>query len=307
MKPKFLQTNAQIAIVAPSGRVFKEELDANLEFLKSLGYQAVFGKNLFESYFEGYYYAGTIEQRLADFQWALDNPDIQAIWCARGGYGAVHLLDQLDWTHFQQHPKWLIGYSDITALHNHINNLRIATIHGITIKRLNCDYTSESFDSLKKVLAGEKLNYQIPHHPYNRQGQASGRLVGGNLSLIYSLSGSRFAIQGEDIILFIEDWNENWYHLDRMMMNLKNSGLLHRIKGMLVGSFTQMDVKEENPKFYDEYDDWSYRIILKFMEDYKIPLGFGFPAGHIGDNRALTLGSSIKMEVNEQNLQIEFQ
>lgn len=306
MIPKSLQASAQIAVIAPSGRVFQKELEENLDFIHSLGYKTVLGQNVFKQHFEGYRYAGTVEERAADLQWALDSEEIQAIWCARGGYGAVHLLDRIDWTHFQKNPKWLIGYSDITALHNHINNLGISSIHGITVKRLNCDYTSDSFESLKKALSGGSLTYRIPAHPYNIKGKAEGKLVGGNLSLIYSLSGSNTSIKGEELILFIEDWNENWYHLDRMMMNLQRSGLLKRVKGLVVGSFTQMDVKEENPKFYDEYDDWSYRIIHKFMEEYKIPIGFGFPAGHIGDNRALLMGSQVQLEIDEKHIHLKF-
>jgi len=307
LKPEFLQPNDKVAIVAPSGRVFKEELQDNLDFLNSMELVPVFGKNLYADFYNGYHYAGTVQQRLHDFQSALDNDEIKAIWCARGGYGAVQLLDQIDWDKFLQQPKWLIGYSDITAFHNHLNNWDIATLHAVTVKKLNLNYNELTFQTLRKSLFGEELNYEITTHPFNITGQARGKLVGGNLSIIYSLSGSLSALQGDNLILFIEDWNENWYHLDRMLMNLKRSGLLGKIKGLIVGSFTRMDLEEENPDFSAEYDETSYQIIRQFMENYNIPVCFGFPAGHIGDNRALVMGSEVTLEVRENIVFLNFE
>jgi muramoyltetrapeptide carboxypeptidase len=301
-----LKPGDKVAIIATSGRVFESELEENLQFLRSLELIPVFGKNLFQEYFEGYFYAGTPNQRLQDLQDALDNPDIKAIWCARGGYGAVHLLDELDWSAFQKTPKWIIGYSDITALHNHINNWNIPSLHAITVKRLNVSYTNESFSSLKSALIDGELSYDISAHAFNRIGNSQGKLVGGNLSLIYSLMGTPSELKGEDLILFIEDWNENWYHLDRMLMNLKRNGLLDRIKGLIVGSFTRMDTEEENENFLHDYDETSYQIIHKFMKDYSFPICFQFPAGHTGDNRALVLGNQVKLEVSENTTRLEF-
>ncbi len=306
MKPKFLKPGDKVAIVAPSGRVFKNEIQDNLELLSSWELIPVLGTHLFKDYFEGYHYAGTIEQRKSDFQLALDHDDIDAVWCARGGYGAVHLIEQINWDKFLMNPKWIIGYSDITAFHNHLNNFDIETLHAITLKKLNLEYKKETFDSLKTVLFGEKLNYEIPSHHLNKPGESTGKLVGGNLSLIYSLSGSLSAIQGENLILFIEDWNENWYHLDRMMMNLKRSGLLGKINGLIVGSFTRMDLEEENSDFYSEYDETSYQLIHKFIENYNIPVCFQFPAGHIGDNRALILGSEVNLKISDTITKLEF-
>ncbi len=306
MKPDFLQAGDKVAIVAPSGRVFKEELQENLEFLKSLGLTPVFGNHLFEDYYNGYQYAGKKEQRLQDFQFALDNEEIKAIWCARGGYGAVQLLDKLNWDKFLQKPKWIIGYSDITAFHNHINNWGVPTLHAVTVKKLNLPYQNETFTTLKTALFGEKLTYQINAHPFNKSGTARGKLVGGNLSIIYSLTGSLSAIKGENLILFIEDWNENWYHLDRMMMNLKRSGLLDSIKGLVVGSFTRMDIENENPEFLSDYDSTSYEIIRQFMENYTIPVCYQFPAGHIGDNRALMMGTEVELNIYKANVNLEF-
>lgn len=306
MRPKFLEPNDKVAVLAPSGRIFKNDIQDNLDLLSSWNLTPVIGNYLFEDYYEGYHYAGSVEQRKYDFQQALDNDEIKAIWCARGGYGAIHLIDQINWDKFLIHPKWIIGYSDITAFHNHLNNLEIETLHAVTLKKLNLSYTKETFDSLRSVLFGEKIAYQLPFHHLNKPGEIGGKLVGGNLSLIYSQTGSLSAIQGESLILFIEDWNENWYHLDRMLMNLKRSGLLGKIKGLIVGSFTRMDLEEENPDFLSEYDQTSYQLIHKYIEDYNIPVCFGFPAGHIGDNRALIMGSNVNFKVTEQNTTLEF-
>ena len=306
MKPDCLHPYDKVAIVAPSGRVFEKELEQNLTILKKWNLTPVFGENLWKEYNNGYWYAGSDEERAADLQWALDAEEIKAIWCARGGYGAVHLLDKLNWNSFQKKPKWLIGYSDITALHQQINNLGIQSLHAVTVKCLNRTYTKETFESLKKALFEGKLNYSIEAKTWNQTGRVKAPLLGGNLSLIYSLRGTPTDLKGDDFILFIEDWCENWYHLDRMLMNLKHSALLGKLKGMLVGSFTRMDVEEENPDFNSDFDKTSYSLIHNFMKEYKIPIGFGFPAGHIGDNRALILGNEVEMTVTKEKLTLEF-
>lgn len=306
MKPEFLKQNDKIAIVAPSGRISPEEIQEGLNLIKSWGLIPVLGKNLFEDYYNGYHFAGTDEQRISDFQEALDNDEIKAIWCARGGYGAVKLLDNLKWNKFLTNPKWIIGYSDITAIHNHVNNFEIQTIHGITTKKLNTEYNEETFLTLEKALLGQELNYEIPAHPFNQKGKVKGKLVGGNLSIIYSLAGSNSFINGENSILFIEDWNENWYHIDRMMMNLKRSGLLSQIKGVIAGSFTKMDIETENPEFHSNFDQTTYEVIQKIMNEFEIPIAYQFPAGHIGDNRALIFGSEVSLEVNENLVNLNF-
>ncbi|HUH34638.1 MAG TPA: LD-carboxypeptidase [Moheibacter sp.] len=306
MKSKFLRPKDKVAVIAPSGRIFEKDLEDNLQWLQSLDLEPVFGKNLFNDHYNGYHYAGNVEERTADLQWALDDDEIQAIWCARGGYGAVHLLDKINWEKFQRNPKWLIGYSDTTALHGHINAMGIGSIHGITVKKLNCDYTVESFESLEKALFGVPMKYEIAAHPLNRLGKIQGRLVGGNLSLLYSLVGSKsFDFQGETV-LFVEDWNENWYHIDRMLTNFKRSGQLAKIKALLVGSFTRMDVAQENPDFHKSFDQTTQQIIHQMMQAYDIPMAFQFPAGHIGDNRALLLGTTVNLEITKNKVTLEF-
>lgn len=239
-------------------------------------------------------------------QEALNNPDLDAIWFARGGYGSVRLIDQLDFTEFIKNPKWLIGYSDITVFHNYLNNLDIPTLHAVTAKKLNADYTSETYESLKQVLLGQPLRYNFKSSSNDLRGTAQGKLVGGNLSMIYSQLGSETMISGDDLILFIEDWQENWYHLDRMLMALKRSGLFNRVKGVIVGSFTKMDTREENPNYESDFDGISNQIIESFVDSLKIPVVFNFPAGHIGDNRALVLGKQVLFEVNKQEVLLEW-
>lgn len=180
-----------------------------------------------------------------------------------------------------------------------MNNFGIPTLHAVTAKQLNTKYSNETYTSLLNVLKGETLNHQIAAHPLNIKGQAQGKLVGGNLSIIYSLLGSDSFIQGENLILFIEDWQENWYHLDRMLMAIKRSGLLSRIKGLVVGSFTKMDIKDENQNYEQAFDEVSNQIIHSFVKDLNIPVAFQFPSGHIGDNRALILGSEVILDVQE--------
>ncbi|MDO5655039.1 MAG: LD-carboxypeptidase [Flavobacteriaceae bacterium] len=304
--PQSLVPGSRIAIVAPAGRIYKHELEFALNWISVNSWEAVFSDELFREHNFGYFYAGKDEHRLKFVQQELNNPTIDAIWFARGGYGSVRLIDQLDFSQFIQKPKWIIGYSDITVFHNHLNNLGIPSLHAVTAKQLQLPYTPASYTELKRVLCGEKLNYTFPAGANDIEGQVEGTLVGGNLSMIYSQLGSSSSIQGENLILFIEDWQENWYHLDRMLMALKRSGLLSRIKGLIVGSFTKMDLREENPHYHSDFDEVSNQIILSFFENEGIPVMFGFPAGHIGDNRAMVFGSDVILNVDDEFVNLQW-
>ncbi|MDG4949586.1 LD-carboxypeptidase [Weeksellaceae bacterium KMM 9724] len=304
--PKTLKPNSKIGIVAPAGRIFRHELDFAIDWIEQNHWQAGYSEELFREHNFGYFYAGHDEHRLKLVQEALNNPDLDAIWFARGGYGSVRLIDQLDFTEFKKNPKWLIGYSDITVFHNHLNNLNIPTLHAVTAKQLNTDYSNETYETLYQVLVGEKLSYEFQKSANDLPGKAEGKLVGGNLSMLYSQLGSETMLSGDDLILFIEDWQENWYHLDRMMMALKRSGLFERVKGVIVGSFTKMDTREENPNYESDFDGISNQIIESFVDDLKIPVVFNFPAGHIGDNRALVLGKQVSFEVNDKEVLLEW-
>lgn len=304
--PKSLKVGSRVAIIAPAGRVFKKEIEFAVDWLRENQWQAVFSEDLFYEYNFGYFFAGTDEHRLHQIQQALDDDAIDAIWFARGGYGSVRLIDKINFDKFIKKPKWLIGYSDITVFHNAINNMDIPTLHAVTAKQLNTEYSTETYTSLVKVLKGESLFYEIPTDILNQKGKAKGKLVGGNLSMIYSQLGSRTAIKKEESILFIEDWQENWYHLDRMLMALKRGGLFENIKGLIVGSFTKMDIKEENKEYNIPFDAVSNQIILSHFKELNIPICFNFPAGHIGDNRALVLSSEVELSVDNDSSSLIF-
>ena len=295
--PPILQKGDTIAILATARKNVDDNFNPAIDLLHSWGLEVVIGNTIG---LDNNQLAGTDEERAADFQKQLDNPNIKAIWCVKGGYGTVRMIDLLDFTKFKQHPKWIIGFSDITVLHNHLNTMGFKSIHGvmpITVPRA----TPEAIESLRLSLFGEKLNYNIPSDPMNRTGSASGELVGGNLSILYSLLGSESAIDCNDKILFIEDLDEYLYHIDRMMMNLKRNGCLESIKGIIVGSMTKMK---------DNEIPWgknAVEIVEDVTRKYNIPVIYNFPAGHIRDNRTLVLGDIIHMEVNSNSASVTFE
>ncbi|WP_413531496.1 S66 peptidase family protein [Empedobacter brevis] len=309
IQPDFLKEGDKIAIVAPAKRMLQGELDEAIELIKSWKLIPVLSKNLYAEYDFGYKYAGTDEIRTEDFQWVLDDDEIKAIWCARGGYGSVKIIDELNLTNFKKNPKWIIGYSDITVFHNHFNRLGFQTLHGVTAKKLaNVDYHPDSYQSVYNTLVGDQIQYEIETHPYNQLGEAKGELVGGNLSIVYSLLGSESAIiNPSDKILFLEDWFENWYAVDRMLMNLKRNGILNQVKGIILGSFTHMDTEEENSEnFNHPFDPKTYEIIHAFTQNLNIPITFGFPAGHTGHNLALKMGAKVQLNVTSKNVNLYF-
>ncbi len=295
--PPVLQKGDTIAIVATARKNIDDNLKPTLDLLHSWGLEAVIGSSIG---LDDNQLAGSDEQRGADFQQQLDNPNIKAIWCVRGGYGTVRMIDLLDFTQFKQNPKWIIGFSDVTVLHNHLNTLGFESIHGIMPVSVP-KATEEAKESLRKALFGEPLSYEIGTDPMNRLGSASGELVGGNLSILYSLFGSESAIDCDDKILFIEDLDEYLYHIDRMMMNLKRNGCLESIKGIIVGSMSKMK---------DNEIPWgknALEIIQDVTKTYTIPVIYNFPAGHIHDNRALILGSTVRINVTENCSTVAFE
>jgi muramoyltetrapeptide carboxypeptidase len=294
--PPHLQPGDTVAIVATARKNIDNNLKPTIDLLKSWGLNAVIGSTIGLDLNQ---LAGTDEQRAADFQNQMDNPNIKAIWCVRGGYGTVRMLDLLDFTKFKQHPKWIIGFSDVTVLHNHLNTMGYKSIHGampVSIPRA----TPEAISSLKKSLFGESLSYTMGPDKMNRFGKATGELVGGNLSILYSLLGSPSAIDCKDKILFIEDLDEYLYHIDRMMMNLRRNGCIDNLKGIVIGSMTKMK---------DNDIPWgknALEIIDDVTKKYDIPVIFNFPAGHIQDNRALVMGSTVSIEVNASGSTVVF-
>ncbi|MCB0401925.1 MAG: LD-carboxypeptidase [Flavobacteriales bacterium] len=286
-----LQRGSTVAIISTARKISEQEIQPAVGVLESWGLRVVFGKHLFQS---DHQFSGTVAQRLHDLQWALDDPEIGAVICARGGYGTVQLIDQIDFSAFRNNPKWVVGYSDVTVLHNHINqNLNIGTLHAsMPINFPN--NTDEALESMRAALFGESLHYNFDGHELNRAGQAEGELVGGNLSILYSLTGTASQLNTKGRILFLEDLDEYLYHIDRMMMNLDRAGMLKDLAGMVVGGMTDMN-DNAVPYGLD-----AKQIIREVVNKYDYPVCFDFPAGHLDDNRALLMGAKIKLTVSGQ-------
>ncbi len=303
--PKSLKKGDKIAIISPAGSVEIPQLDKTLELIRIKGYEPVLGENLYTKYQNGYSYAGTEKQRINDINWALNDPEISAVWASRGGYGCQHLLQELKLTEFRKNPKWYIGYSDNTVIQSYLLKKGFATIHGQTIKTSSFGVTEESYELIFDILKGKKPNYKIDSNPNNRVGEASGILVGGNLALIYALLGTPYTFDFRDKILFIEDIGENFYALDRMIMSLELVGAFNKIKGLIVGGMTNMGKENENKEYEESFDSFAYQLIADRVSKYDFPTVFGFPNGHIFDNRPLIIGAEINLKV-EKNVLVNF-
>ena len=295
--PPYLQKGDTVAILATARKHIVKSMQPTIDLLESWGLNVVIGKSIG---LEENQLAGSDEQRAADLQEQLDNPNIKAIWCARGGYGTVRVVDLIDFTQFNKSPKWLVGFSDVTVLHNHLNTMGYKSIHGIMPISL-AKASKEAIESLRLSLFGQPLQYAIDPHPMNRLGKATCEVVGGNLSILYSLLGSPSAIDCKDKILYIEDLDEYLYHIDRMMMNLKRNGCLESLKGIIVGSMT--DMKDNDIPWGKN----ALEIVQDVTKQYNIPMVFNFPAGHIHDNRALILGATATIEVTENCSTVVFE
>lgn len=292
--PKYLQPGDKIHIVSPAGKIKEEHIYPAVEWLTKQGYKVELGKHVFANHFQ---FAGTDKQRLNDLQSALDDTETAAIICSRGGYGTIRILDKLDFTQFKQNPKWLAGFSDITILHACLNNLGVASIHG-AMPRYFFDEKSlpnENLNSLIQLLKGEKVHYNFKSEKLNKKGSATGELVGGNLSIICSLLGTKYEIDTSGKILFLEDIDEYLYHTDRMIHQLKLSGKLAHLAGLVLGDFT--DMKDNESPFGKSVNE----IIAEAVEEFSFPVCFGFSAGHDKKNLALAFGRKWELDVGEQN------
>lgn len=288
--PSYLKKGDKIGIVAPARKISREELQPAIDIFSSWGLEVVLGKNIFNQENQ---FSGSDEERTEDLQTMLDDVSIKAIIGARGGYGTVRIIDKLDFSRFVKNPKWIIGYSDITVLHSHIHtNFGIETLHATM--PINFPKNAEAVETLRKSLFGEPLNYQIENHSLNKKGNAEGILTGGNLSLLYALSATKSDIETKGKILFIEDLDEYLYHIDRMMMNLKRSGKLENLAGLIVGGMS--DMKDNAVPFGKNAEE----IILDAVKEYNFPVCFNFPAGHIDRNLALIFGRKISLSVSDK-------
>jgi muramoyltetrapeptide carboxypeptidase len=298
--PPFINPGSKIRIVSPAGKVKEKLILPAVEWFKNEGYKVELGKHIFDEHFQ---FAGTEAQRLEDLQTALDDPDCSAIICSRGGYGTVRVIDQLDFTEFIKHPKWIVGYSDITILHSAINNLGFASIHG-TMPPFFFDKNgkvSENMESLMDLLRGEFGGYKIDGPSKNIVGTGSGELVGGNLSILCSLLGTKYEVETTDKILFIEEIDEYLYHIDRMIRQLKLAGKFDKLKGLVVGDFT--GIKDNDSTFGQTVEE----IIIEATKEYNFPISFGFPAGHGEKNLALSFGQACKLNVSTKETTINLE
>ncbi|NJX14135.1 S66 peptidase family protein [Tamlana crocina] len=300
-QPPYIKAGDTVAIVAPSGILKNRvgEVQQAQALLKSWGLHSIVGQHIFN---QANHFAGTDDERCEDFQQVLDDPKIKAIWCARGGYGAVRILDKLDFSKFKKQPKWIIGYSDITAIHNQIHNEGVESLHALMCVSLTKDLSEidASISTFKNTLFGEPLNYTLKGSKYNRSGTATGQLVGGNLTMLHTMLGSKTSIDTSGKILFIEEIGEYKYHIDRMLQSLKRAGYFDNCNGVIIGDMTKL---RKNTTLWGTSIE---QLILDALTDYNFPIAFGMPAGHEKDNRALILGRTINLTVNIEQSSIIF-
>jgi muramoyltetrapeptide carboxypeptidase len=286
--PPFLKAGDKVALIATARKVSIAEMQPGIATLRSRGWQVQEGENLYAAHHQ---FAGDDRLRLHDLQRALDDPEIRAIFIARGGYGTMRLLDSLVPEGFMRNPKWVVGYSDVSALHAWVQGHGYASIHGTM--PLNFGHSAAATDALLDVLSGKYPAMNSPAHALDIRGSAKGTLFGGNLSLIYAMQGSKEAQIPQDGILFIEDLDEYLYHIDRMMQSLRRSGMLGRIKGLITGGMS--DMKDNAIPFGMSAEE----IIYHTVKPYGIPVCFGFSAGHVKDNMPLILGAPVGLSVDE--------
>ncbi|MCX6219819.1 MAG: LD-carboxypeptidase [Bacteroidia bacterium] len=292
--PPFLKSGDKIALVSVAGKVGREPVEQAVSLLREENFVVEITPHTFGQL---NMFSGTDEERASDMQNALDDPEVKAILFARGGYGSLRTLMLLDWSGFFRHPKWLIGFSDITVFHSFLTCQEVASIHGVMPAFFfERGVRTDSLEKLLNLLRGKPLSYRIPGDRLNRKGITKGILIGGNLSLLISLRGTELDLSYDGKILFIEDIAEYDYHIDRMMMNLKFGGGLSQLAGLIVGYFT--DTKTNNTPFGMS----AYEIIQDAVSEYGFPVAYGFPAGHELPNFPLVMGSEISLEVTEESV-----
>lgn len=295
--PAYLQPGDKVAIVCPASFI-RGNIDVGIRTLEGWGLEVVVGQTVSTAYHQ---FAGDDSLRAADLQWALDDPSIKAVFAARGGYGCVRIIDQIDFSTFEKQPKWLVGFSDITVLHSHIQrNYKIATIHGQMPKSFESG-TEASLDTLRKALFGDNMDFTYTQSAFpNRPGEATGKLIGGNLAILLSILGSDSDPKYSNKILFIEDVGEAYYAVDRMLWALKRAGKLRKLKGLIVGGFSSM--KDNDPAFGQSVEE----IVWDKVKEYDFPVAFGYPAGHIDDNHALILGRKVTLTTTTESVSLQF-
>lgn len=295
--PDFIKPGDKVAIVAPASFI-RGNIDEAVSILESWGVEVHLAQSVTAVHHQ---FAGDDALRAQDLQEALDNPEIKAVFAARGGYGSVRIIDQIDFTKFIQKPKWLVGFSDITVFHSHIQqSCQVPTIHGQMPKSF-VDGTSASLATLKAALFGQKIDFSYTQKVFpNRTGEAKGVLTGGNLAILQSIISSPSDVNYDGKILFIEDVGEQYYNIDRMLWTLKRANKLAGLNGLIVGGFTSM--KDSNPSFGQSVEE----IVMDKVAEYKYPVAFAYPAGHIDDNHALMMGREVKLSTTKTKVTLNY-
>jgi muramoyltetrapeptide carboxypeptidase len=295
--PPYLKPGDTIGITSPAGYITIEQIQPSIKLIESWGFKIAIGKTIGK---RDYSMGGTDDERRDDLQQMLDEPNIKAIMCARGGYGTIRIIDQLDFSKIKLRPKWIIGFSDITILHCHLNSqLNIASLHAKMCNSFPSDWTLaepiqiETILSIRQVLSGQAVKYTAPAISFNRRGRAEAQLIGGNLSIIETLAGTASDLKTDGKILFIEDTGEYLYSVDRMLWNMKRTGKLSNLKGLIIGGFK---IKPDDPG--DEFGRTVYEVIMEKIKEYDYPVAFDFPVGHQKNNFAFKCGAKHILNVN---------
>ncbi|MCE2711089.1 MAG: LD-carboxypeptidase [Cryomorphaceae bacterium] len=294
--PEPINEGDLIYITAPAKAIEAEYLEFAQEFLQKKGFRVLLSEHCGG---RSHYFSGTDEERMKDLQFGLDHEEVKAILCARGGYGCVRIVDSLEWAGMLRQPKWLIGFSDITVFHQRLQRFGIQSIHGTMVLNLPKN-SNEALETFINAITGTEYSIEFSAHKENKNGVSSGELVGGNLSILYSLLGTDDQIDYSGKILFIEDLAEHIYHIDRMLYAFKKCGVFENISGLLVGGMT--DLEDTDVAFGKSVEE----IIREQLTYRNIPVAFGFPAGHIEDNRALILGRKSTLSVNNDACTIKW-
>lgn len=293
--PPYLKKDDTVLVIGTARARSEEQIKPAIKILKSWGLKVEAGKHVYKKHNQ---FAGTDKERTHDLQWALNHKTAKAILIAGGGYGTLRIIDSIDFETFKKNPKWIMGYSDTTVIQSRLTKLKIASIHGTMAFQFTKN--KEATLSLKTLLFGEKMDYEIPKSTLNRVGTAEAEVVGGNLSLLYALSGSVDDISTKNRILFIEDLDEQLYHIDRMILQLKRSGKLKDLKGLIVGGMS--DMKDNAVPFGKTAEE----IIKDAVKEYSYPVCFNFPAGHIEKNMALYFGKKARLSVTKSKIKLEY-
>ena len=296
IQPPKLNPGDLIYITAPAKITDPKTVFFAKEYLEKKGFKVLVSAHCFGSH---NYFSGTDEERMLDLQFGMDHPDVRAILCARGGYGSIRLVDRINWANMLREPKWLIGFSDITVFHHRLNKLGVQSIHGSM--PINFEKNTEAaLTSLVNTLKGSWPQFLLPPNQSNKPGVAIGNLIGGNLSIVYSMLGTDDQYDFEDSILFLEDVGEYYYQVERMFFALKKAGVLHKIKGLIIGGIT--DLEDTDPPLGRTIEE----IVLEQLRFSTTPVMFNFPAGHIEDNRAIVFGKKVQLTVTEAEAKINY-